>query len=233
MAVDASAADRAADEPFAEAPVRPDSLTDIVFDRIRDAIINKSLPPGSAVSEADLAQRLLVSKTPVRESLIRLKEIGLLVASGRRLQVITPSRQLIEDAYEFRMLIEPDCARLAARRAPDADKKEIAASADKAVVSARADDVQGYYRAGRDLHLRIADATGNALLSSAVDRSHSLTLALMRRDLSEAVDLQNRSKHHVVIADAITRGDEDRADSEMREHIAGMLSSALRRFAEQ
>jgi len=232
MTTDTGASEAVADEPFADEPIRPISITDLVFDRIRDAIINKSIPPGSAVNEADLAQRLRVSKTPVRESLIRLKEIGLLVPSGRRLRVITPSRQLIQHAYEFRMLIEPDCARIAARRAPEAERQEIAASADEAVASAQHDDVQGYYRAGRDLHLRIADATGNALLSSAVERSHSFTLTLMRRDLSEAIDLRTRSQHHVAIAAAIAQGDEDRAENEMRQHIDAMQESALRRFTE-
>jgi DNA-binding GntR family transcriptional regulator len=51
---------------------KPESLTQIVFDTIRDAIVSKLLSPGHRVSEVGLARQLQVSKTPVREALLRL-----------------------------------------------------------------------------------------------------------------------------------------------------------------
>jgi len=67
------------------------TLTDMVFESIKSAIIEKSLPPGSRVSEAALATQLNVSKTPVRETLLRLRHIGLVHLTGGGLRVVTPS----------------------------------------------------------------------------------------------------------------------------------------------
>lgn len=56
--------------------VRPDNLTTLVFAAIRDKIVDATLAPGSSVSEASLAKQLEVSKTPVREALLRLRHVG-------------------------------------------------------------------------------------------------------------------------------------------------------------
>jgi DNA-binding GntR family transcriptional regulator len=63
---------------------KPESLTQLVYQALRDAIISKRLPPGERVSEASLARQLRVSKTPVREALLRLHAIGLVEADGGR-----------------------------------------------------------------------------------------------------------------------------------------------------
>ena len=64
--------------------VRPDSLTDAVYEAIRRGIIDRRLAPGSPVTEAALAEQLGVSKTPVREALLRLKDIGVIEPNGKR-----------------------------------------------------------------------------------------------------------------------------------------------------
>ncbi|BBB00960.1 putative GntR family transcriptional regulator [Actinacidiphila reveromycinica] len=216
---------------FPGAPARPDSLTDFVFELVRDAIINKSLAPGSVMTASDLATRLNVSKTPVRESMIRLKEAGLLVPDGRQLRVITPSRQLIHEAYEFRLYMEPHCARLAAQRAGATVRDQVAASAQRAV--AGADSSDEYYAAGRDFHLRIAQATDNALLRKAVEQAHVFTLTLSRRDLPAPPDQAGRADDHVAVAKAIRAGEGDLAADLMRRHITVLMESALARFGEE
>lgn len=61
---------------------RADSLTYSVYEAIKQAIVNGRLPANTRVTEAALARQLVVSKTPVREALLRLKEIGLIEAEG-------------------------------------------------------------------------------------------------------------------------------------------------------
>ena len=89
--------------PFAqlEGIVVPTSLGEVVFERMRDAIIDKSLPPGSRIAEWAIAEQLGVSRTPVRETLWRLRQMGLIETVGRKgYQVAHPSRTAIEQAYE-------------------------------------------------------------------------------------------------------------------------------------
>src|SRR5262249_41988548 len=87
------------------APVteKPESLTEIVYQLLRDAIISKRLPPGERVSEAGLARQLRVSKTPVREALLRLNTIGLIEADGGRGgRIVRPSAELIRRTHQVR-----------------------------------------------------------------------------------------------------------------------------------
>jgi DNA-binding GntR family transcriptional regulator len=211
-------------------PPRPDSLTDFVFDLVQNAIVSKALAPGSAVTESELAARLGVSKTPVRESMIRLKEIGLLVPDGRRLRVITPSRQLIQDAYEFRLCIEPQAARLAAQRAQPAERQRITVAGARRGGGEPEHDGGAKGDPDRHFHLQIADATQNDFLAGAVERSHLFTLTLTLRDLTEVVDRGTRDSDHVAIAKAIAEGEEDGAASAMEHHITMLRESALERF---
>ena len=65
-----------------ELPTRPESLSDVVYETIRDAIVHRTIPPGARVTETGLAKQLDVSKTPVREALLKLREIGLIEPHG-------------------------------------------------------------------------------------------------------------------------------------------------------
>src|SRR5580693_9279427 len=92
--------------------VKPEPLAEIVFGIVRDAIVRKDLPPGSRISEARLAAQLNVSKTPVREALLRLEGIGLIVPDGNRgARVVKPSADNIQHAFEVRTALEGFAAR--------------------------------------------------------------------------------------------------------------------------
>src|SRR5256886_15482523 len=94
---------------------KPESLTQIVYQTLRDAIISKRLPPGERVSEASLARQLRVSKTPVREALLRLQAIGLVeAAGGRGGRIVRPSADLLRPTSEARGPPESLAPRLAA-----------------------------------------------------------------------------------------------------------------------
>ena len=82
-------------EPVAD---RPQSLSDIAYDRIRTAIVQRALEPGTRVSESMLGEMLHVSKTPVREALLRLCHVGLVEPTPRGLRVVLPDKDSIRDA---------------------------------------------------------------------------------------------------------------------------------------
>ena len=105
---------------------KPESLTQLVYQALRDAIISKRLPPGERVSEASLARQLRVSKTPVREALLRLHAIGLVEADGGRGgRIVRPSAELIQHTYEVRGALESLAARLAVERATPAQRSQL------------------------------------------------------------------------------------------------------------
>lgn len=94
---------------------RPQSLTDRVYQTLREHVCSGRLPSGQPLQEAALAAQLGVSRTPVREALGRLASEGLLDTLGRSLIVPSLSEADINDIYELRLLLEPEALRQVAR----------------------------------------------------------------------------------------------------------------------
>ena len=92
-------------------------VTDWAYEEIRDAIIGLRLQPGDSLREAALAERLGVSKTPVREALGRLEKEGLVETTSFKGAVVSSySREDLIEIYELRELLEGAAARTAADR---------------------------------------------------------------------------------------------------------------------
>ena len=101
-------------------PVRHQSLEESVYEAVRDSIISGDLRPGDPLVEAQLSADLGISKTPVREALIRLARDGLVVQElHRRSRVATPTAEDVMQACEVRRWVESEIAAQAARDASD------------------------------------------------------------------------------------------------------------------
>ena len=207
---------------------RPQNLTTLVYEAIRDAIISKALVPSQRLSEAALAAQLQVSKTPVREALLRLQSIGLVTADDARgVRVVEPSPARIREAYEVRAAHEALAAQLAAQRADAEAQDRLARAADKSHDRAAHGDTAGFREWDFVFHHEVAGAAGNELLSALVNNSFVLTWALRRRDVPIADDAVECSLQHVRIADAIRAGDGMGAASEMTAHIEQVKNIVL------
>jgi DNA-binding GntR family transcriptional regulator len=101
---------------------RPQSLTDRVYQTLREHVCSGRLPSGKPLQEATLAAQLGVSRTPVREALGRLASEGLLDLQGRSLSVPSLSACDLNDIYELRLLLEPEALRQVAARIGACDR---------------------------------------------------------------------------------------------------------------
>ena len=211
-------------EPVA---ARPQSLTDIAFDRIRTAILTRKLEPGTRVSEAMLGEMLQVSKTPVREALLRLCHVGLVEPTTRGLRVVLPNRTSIRNAYEVRTGLETMAAQLAAIRATDKQRADIVTAAANSLQHARAEDAENFATWDRAFHLSVAEASGNELLAKAVDDSVTLAFTLRSRDVLAVDDSVRCGRHHVGISKMIKKGDSELAGQQMRDHIVSVTQFVL------
>lgn len=207
--------------------LKPESLTSLALEALKTAIVNKSLAPGTRVSEAMLATRLNVSKTPVREALLRLRHIGLVESVSGQLRVVLPSRESIRNAYEFRSGLEWQTVKLAAERGTEEDKKRIVEIADQSLAAAKVGDTAGFRQADRALHSMIAKMSGNAMLSSAIEDSLLLTSALRERDVPVTGDSIDCGIEHVGIAQAIEAGRAEKASADMASHILHVMNMVL------
>ncbi len=209
---------------------RPDNLTSLVFTAIRDKIVDASLPPGSPVSEAMLAAQLQVSKTPVREALLRLRHIGLVEPTTRGLRVAQPSVNAIRDAFEFRAGIEAIAARYAANRATPKQNEHILARADDSLSAAQEGRSADFRTSDREFHLAVAEAARNEVLLQAIENAFVLTQALRQRDVHVERDFVPDAHEHVGIAKLIRAGDAEQAGEQLAGHIHRIMSQLLEVF---
>lgn len=149
---------------------RPDNLTDLVFAAVRDWIVDATLPPGSSVSEATLAKELDVSKTPVREALLRLRRIGLVEPTTRGLRVTLPSIDSVRHAFEYRAVLESGAATYVAAHATGKQLETIEHWAAESLRCARNGDQPGFRHTDHQFHVTVADARAT---SSCAPRSRT------------------------------------------------------------
>ena len=213
--------------------LRASNLVDLVFDEVRAAILDKSLAPGLRVTEAGLAKHLNVSKTPVREALLRLRQIGLIEDDGRRGgRVITPSRSAIEHAFEIREALEAFTARAAAERATDSERSAIDSAAAESLRGAEAGDRNAFSHWDSVFHERIAKTTSNPRLMHLLDDACALIATLRTRDLPHAGASVECARGHVAVAAAIQAGDAAAAAAEMRAHLLRVKDYVLEALAD-
>ncbi|MBK1783871.1 GntR family transcriptional regulator [Prauserella cavernicola] len=202
-------------------PERPQRLTETVYARIREAIVTSEIPPGAPATEAGLAERLAVSKTPVREALVRLAYVGFVVPEGRRgLYVVSPSLESIRSAYEVRIALEAQAVRLAAVRRTDQQATDIARIARESLDAVEAGDRPAFRARDREFHLAVADAAQNQRLANVVTDYVDLANTLRRRDVPQVDNSRECAGHHVRIADAIAVHDPDVAERTLKVHLS-------------
>lgn len=208
-----------------------ESLADLVFESVRDAIVARRFGPGDRVTEAGIAEELQVSKTPVREAFFRLQHVGLLESDGRRggrIAIASPAG--IRHAYEVRVALEVEAARIVADRGEDDDLESITYFAHASHEAASQSDVVSFRTMDRQLHFAIAEATGNPRLTASIKDAFDLTWTLRKRDVPVADDSVACAVQHVNIARALNSRDVDGAELEMRGHLKKVRDLVLDAF---
>lgn len=187
---------------------RPQSMSGEVASRIREAIISGDLGLGEEVSERQLAERLGVSKTPVREALAQLRLEGLVRFSPPRgLTVFTLSAEEIREMCELRQALEAGALKLAMQRNPDALLRSLANVIGQMTASLAVGDIRGYLAADTLFHLRLLEHCGNSHLLETY-RMHVGKIAALRTHLAQKPQHTDKSFHeHKVILDLLGKGD--------------------------
>ena len=197
---------------------RPDSISDLVYAAIRDAIVERQFAAGERVTEAGLAKWLNVSKTPVREAMLRLQEVGLVEADAiRGSRVVQPSDVALRQAFEIREALEVFAAERAAETLSDAERSRLTEVAKLSLESARAGDVQTFRDRDREFHRLLT--TGNPRMQKLLADTGDFLRTVREQDVPSVEDMIDSAQTHVVIANAVSEGDSEAASREMRKHI--------------
>lgn len=191
---------------------------------LRRSIAELNLPPGSALSEKDIAARFSVSRQPVREAFIKLSEAGLVeIRPSRGTWVMKISVLEVCNARFVREGIEADLARHAARLATPAQHAELADLIAGQRVAAQTGDFAGFNALDEAFHWTIAAIVGNEFARRIVEKSRFQTDRVRLLSLPAASPLQVLIGQHDVILDRIVAGDAEGADRAMRRHLREIL----------
>lgn len=210
----------------------PGSLAETAYARLKAAIQAHEFEPGDRMREADLADWLGISRTPMRDALKQLESEGLLEAAPRRgLVVATLDQQRVTEIYALRDVLEGLAARLAARQASNAEiaalHRNLERQADTTV-----DQVDVLSRLNHQFHGTIYRASRNRYLVAALEALET-PLALLQGTTYSGTDRPGEAfSQHRALVDAIEARQDDVAETIARDHIRAAERVRLLMLAE-
>jgi DNA-binding GntR family transcriptional regulator len=205
------------------------TMTDAVYDQLKTAIVELRIPPGEPLREADIAQGLSVSKTPVREALARLEQDGLVELNSFRSAVVTDyTARDLQEIYELREIIEVAAARSAAESISDQGLADLGRIASECV---RLSD-----EGGEPELVELITEFDTVLFEEVRNRRIRAILANLAAHLTRigllTAEIPGRNaasvREHAQIYEAIERRDPEAAERFMRQHIRSVRDDQLR-----
>ena len=214
------------------------SLSMVVQQEIERAILAGEYAPGSKLVEANLAQKLGVSRGPVREAFRMLEEGGLLRNEKNRGVFVRdiPIAEAVE-IFDLRAAMDEMVGRQLARNIKPAEVREIKGMVESMERAVKAADAHHYHLLNLKFHDRLVEMAGNGKLTT-IYRKLIKELSLFRRlNLADSWLMPISAGEHRQIVKAIASGDADAAGSALREHVleskARTIANDLRRQARE
>ncbi|PCI03913.1 MAG: GntR family transcriptional regulator [Hyphomicrobiales bacterium] len=199
----------------------------IALMRLREMVLDGTLPAGGRLSEISLAERIGISRTPIREALSRLEGEGLLErASGGGYLVRTFTFEDVHDAIELRGVLEGTSARLAAERGVEPSQlreiKLVVDALDPITSRAVADgDVSQYQELNFEFHQLLSSLSGSEIIRRELERAKLLPFASPNAFLGDRTfrrSMASAQAQHRAIVEAIEMREGARAEALAREH---------------
>lgn len=208
--------------------VRPD-LVDEVYKSLLDAISDGSLPPGTRITQEELAEQMNVSRSPVLQALRLLKKDGLVQdAPGRGLLVSELDPQWIDNLYQVRGALDSLAAKLAAERKTDIGIEIIKAGRQ----AASGKDVKAMVDADSAFHMAIYRASGNPIIVETAQQHWVHLRRVMGAVLQSAGQRDSIWDDHEAIANAIKAGDVSLAVELTEKHATNARQNLVTRLGE-
>ncbi|ORM71224.1 GntR family transcriptional regulator [Pantoea rwandensis] len=223
--------DLAAD-PFTDPDQR---LADVAFEKLEEMIVMRILPPNTMVSEQQLAAELNMGRTPIREALQRLRQIGFVEMQPRRGTMVcgTDIHQQLE-LLEVRRPLEELVVSCAAERATP-EERELLQDLSKGIVrAAAAGDTTDYLRYNRLIHESEVRAAHNSMLSQIMAANHAQSRRFWYQHIQQNRAFEEGAKCHSTVLEQIIAGDAERARLAVKllmEFLEGLTLSTLNKYS--
>ena len=198
-------------------------LSDLLYDQVLERILSGELAPGASISEAEVGAMFEVSRTPIREVLIKLGEQGLVDVFPQVGTFIAPIRiDEVTQAAFIRENLECALIREAAIKIDQVGIDALAAILREQEVAKEAGDMVRFYQADEAMHARIAEIAGKPRVWRVIQQSKIHVDRVRRLALKQKLKASLVLEQHQRICAALAARDADTAADCMREHLHGV-----------
>ncbi len=206
-------------------------LRDVVFNTLRKAILTGELKPGERLMEIHLANRLGVSRTPIREAIRKLELEGLVIMIPRRgAEVAQITEKGLKDVLEVRRALDALCAELACDRIGEEEKEKLKSACDEFEKATKTKDTTVIAQADVALHDIIVQATGNQRLIQLINNLSEQMYRYRFEYIKEESRHDNLVEEHRMIYESIAARDKEKAAAAARLHIDNQEASIIRQL---
>jgi len=203
------------------------SQGEAAYHRLYEAIRSGDFRPGDRLREIEVAERLALSRTPVREALRKLESDGIVEHRprlGAVIRTLTPSE--VVELYEMRLVLERTAAQMAAKHANDAEIDLLNDINDQ--IAALGDDTQQAAALNQDFHHRIYLASRNRFLLASARGLNNALMLLGPTTLDDEARIKTVSAQHARSIEAIRAGDQTAAGDAAEAHLQTSLRHRLK-----
>ena len=204
-----------------------------IYAALRDAIVRGELEPGQQLSENSLAERMGVSRTPIREAIGRLREDRLVETVpqlGTFVSRVNPIA--ISDAQFIREALECAAIRLSAQVVKEEDVAELEENLHQQDRARKAGDLDGFYLLDDSFHHKLCDLSGHVTVWTVSERAKAHLNRIRRLSLGMPHYLEEMIAEHHLVLDAVAANDSDLAEQHLRAHLRTVLREVPRMRAE-
>lgn len=217
------------------AAVVPASMVDQAYHQLRRRILDNIWPPGYQALEQEVALALGMSRTPVREAMMRLQNEGLVEVVPRHgMRVLPVSPTDMREIYEILTALECMAAEIVARRSPsDAELQPLIDATDSMDQALRDDDLDRWASADERFHAQLIELAGNRQLQQTVlnywDRAHRARMFSLKLRPKPV----NSTREHMQLVERMRAGDAEgaaRVNRGHRERASAELTTIFEHF---
>lgn len=197
------------------------SNEEFVYQKLKNAIIKRYIKQGTKLVETALAKQLKVSRTPVRGAIRRLAHEGFATyETNKGACVIEPTSEEIKGAFFVRSQLEKAAARLAAENITPAQLAQLRAYIDEEIRIFENRDLNEYYRVNDAIHLIIAQASGNPVLTRYIEELLNRTkIYLILYDPFYTMPMNPSIHEHQQVVASLETRDPAAAEAAMQAHL--------------
>ncbi|AFK85771.1 MULTISPECIES: GntR family transcriptional regulator [Thermoanaerobacterium] len=204
-------------------------LRDIVFDYMKNAIITGEFKPGERLMEVQLAEKLGVSRTPVREAIRKLELDGLVVMVPRKGAYVSDlSTKDLLNAFEVRQSLEGLAASLAAERITDDELKKLKDVLDKFYEGIQENDVEKLIKYDQEFHDLIFNASRNEKLVQIMNNLQEHVHRFRVRYISDFKKSKKLYQEHKKILESLEMRSSDNAQKWAEKHIQNFQNDLVK-----